>query len=192
MTGETVRVFLALPLAEFFLPEITDFFRAKPRQYPDVKWVYPAGVHITLHFFGETGQDQLARINSLMEPVARECAPLRLGLGRVGFFPNDHSPRIVWIGVQGDTVPLGDLAARISRTMAQNGFAVEAREFRPHATVGRVRRGARLKPDPQKFLFQPAPVREIGRIVLYRSLLGTEGARYEILESFELSGRPRA
>ena len=74
----------------------------------------------------------------------------------------------------------------MSRELAEAGvYEPEEREFRPHATVARLRPDARVAGGKMP---GPAPVTFYGEaLTLYRSQLRREGARYEPLASFPLS-----
>jgi 2'-5' RNA ligase len=66
-------------------------------------------------------------------------------------------------------------------------LAPERRRFRPHVTVARVRRGARL--DQRSLPPVPAVGAFAGAaLTLYRSRLGAPGARYEPLARVGLGG----
>ena len=75
---------------------------------------------------------------------------------------------------------LGALQAEVAEGLAAAGlYEPEARAFRPHVTVARLRPGARSArvleevPEPLEF--------RAGAVTLYRSLLGRGGAVYESL-----------
>jgi RNA 2',3'-cyclic 3'-phosphodiesterase len=70
-------------------------------------------------------------------------------------------------------------AAVAGRLVALGVHAGEARAFRPHVTVARVRRGARV---PRRLPGGPPPLGFDGAaLTLYRSRPGSGGARYEAL-----------
>ncbi len=71
------------------------------------------------------------------------------------------------------------------------GFETEGRAFRPHVTIGRVRREARpaelkgLEKDMERLEFFEEP--QIASVDLMRSHLGPKGPSYERLASVELA-----
>jgi len=162
-------------------------------QMDGVKWVLPEQVHVTLHFFGETAEEDLKKIEGVVQPLADQYSALHLGLGELGFFPNAHRPRVVWIGLKGETDKLGNLQRQIESGLGDAGFKLEDRSFHPHATFGRVKfqKGHRepMTADP---IASDPHVQTFDKIVLFQSHLGTQGPRYEILKSFHLSGKPHA
>jgi 2'-5' RNA ligase len=64
---------------------------------------------------------------------------LRLAGG--GRFGSVRRPQVAWAGLEGDVVPLVELAARLAAVARSLRLAVEQRPFRPHLTLGRWRPG---------------------------------------------------
>ena len=185
------RTFLALPLSDHFLKPIEDQEKLLDRAFDGVKWIAPVNVHITLHFFGPTTEDELQSIESIVTPIARRCKRMSLRLNGIGFFPNANKARIVWLGVGGDVEVLEHLQKAMAQALHENGFPSEERVFKPHATIGRVRRDGRLQfrnghaKTPQRcFETERRLFREI---VLYESHLNVRGSRYEIIRRFPLA-----
>jgi 2'-5' RNA ligase len=75
---------------------------------------------------------------------------------------------------------LGELQASVSEALAAARlYEPEARPFRPHVTVARLRAGARA---PRELDALPEPLAfTAGPVTLYRSRLGRGGAVYEPL-----------
>ena len=186
------RLFLALPLDAFRAPLKIVIAEAR-RAVPLVKWADPEQIHVTLHFFGSTPDESLAQISSLAREVLNSYAPMLLGLTGVGYFPTPVHPRIVWLGLSGQTELLGECQRDLERAFANAGFRCEERAFHAHATLGR------LKNPPQTALslpdslsrFSASPV-SIDHAVLYESFLSSQGPRYEILEKYFFQKRPAA
>ena len=68
----------------------------------------------------------------------------RIEMKGFGFFPNNHRPRVLWLGVNAPAT-LGSLAAEIGTILEQKGFAKEERPFTPHLTLARF---GTPKPEP--------------------------------------------
>ncbi|HVA22035.1 MAG TPA: RNA 2',3'-cyclic phosphodiesterase [Candidatus Micrarchaeia archaeon] len=106
---------------------------------PELAPVDPAGLHVTVHFFGPlpaSGQERAARV---LRAVAAVHHPFDLTLAGLGAFPSWGRPRVLWLGcVEGDQHLLA-----IRRTgqaiLAAHGFVPGAQPYRPHCTVARVR-----------------------------------------------------
>ena len=72
----------------------------------DVRWVPPGNIHITLKFFGNVTDAEVPAIIAAAREVAAEQAPLTLKVTGAGAFPHVRSPRVVWLGLGGDMLPL--------------------------------------------------------------------------------------
>src|SRR5262249_17380422 len=120
----------------------------------DVRWVSTEGLHITLKFLGEVAEDRLragGRAPSGGGPRPPAPAPpgghraLTLGARGLGAFPAARIARVIWAGVV-DGASLAALASDVEAALSTLGFSPEARAFRPHVTLGRVRSRRGLGP----------------------------------------------
>jgi 2'-5' RNA ligase len=185
-----VRLFTAI-----FLPEAaTAAVAALPRRVssPRLRWIPPISLHLTLKFLGETRESRLPEIEDALSRATSACRPFRIGLSGGGAFPNDRRPRVFWVGISGDVVPLADLASRMASDFAEIGFPEEERAFAPHLTVARCRADARCLPaDGEAFAAAAASlsvdVFPVEAVRLVRSHLDGTGARYESLRTFPLA-----
>jgi 2'-5' RNA ligase len=164
---------------------------AAPRA--DVGWIDPAKMHLTLKFLGEVEESRRDAIEATLAGVARRHGPFALTAGGAGAFPGPSRPRVLWTGLTAGLREIGLLAADVERACVPLGFPLEARPFRGHVTLGRVRtprgvgRVLRAMETLEGATFGTWTVREI---VLYRSHLGggSRGSRYEALARFPLGG----
>jgi 2'-5' RNA ligase len=179
------RLFLAIPAPAPVQERMRSHLeRLEPRGWP-VRWSDPAQTHLTLHFIGEVEAAQAELLRIALPGVAARHDAFTLATGKLGMFPNDRKPRVLWLGLEGEFAPLRALHADLGELLARYEFPVEARALSPHLTLGRLRddpsaadvmavsttmRGWQAG-DPL-----PYPVAEV---VLYRSHLSKEGARYE-------------
>ena len=186
------RIFFALSLAAFREPVKIVIGEAR-RAVPLVKWADPEQVHVTLHFFGPTPEANLGEINRLARGVANFCAPMRLGLAGVGYFPTPVHPQIAWLGLSGQTELLEECQRKLERAFANAGFPCGERAFHAHATIGRLKNPPRpvlnLPDSLRHFEVSPVP---IDRAVLYESFLSSQGPRYEILKEYFFQNHPAA
>src|SRR5215208_3631370 len=109
---------------------------------PPVRWVAPAGMHLTLRFLGDTSSERLPAIEQAMRGTLAGHQPMTLQLTSIGAFPNPLRPSVVWAGVGGATSALERAQADLEAGLAAIGIARETRAFHPHLTLGRVRRDA--------------------------------------------------
>lgn len=190
----SIRCFVGLPLPEAWqrgLDVLTQ--RLAGRLASRISWTRPGNWHVTLQFLGEVEQARVAEIAAALRAVA--FAPITLHLGGTGFFlPQGaaaHAPRTLWVGLAQGGEACTRLAEAVRVQLGPCGFAPEAREFRPHVTLGRVKTvvggddwkaaGRELAQEFSGAGFGPALV---GEMVLWRSVLGPQGPKYAALERF--------
>ena len=139
-------------------------------------------LHLTLAFLGHRPDADVERIAALLQ-AAPANAP-RLTLGRALGLPLKR-PRVLTAAIVDHDGTLTGLQRWVSRELAAAGlYEPKEREFRPHATVARLRPDARVAGGK---LPGPAPVTFYGEaLTLYRSQLRREGARYEPLARLAL------
>jgi 2'-5' RNA ligase len=127
-------------------------------------------------------------------------APLKLGLKGCGAFPPRKSPSVVWLGLAGELEKLSDLASDLEKAMQAHGFEPENRPFRPHLTLGRVRRKRGKTHGPNDKMGLPALKRAIAgfsgykgpdfsadRVILMMSILRPKGPIYDPLHTVTLA-----
>ena len=158
---------------------------------PNANWVREANIHLSIKFLGEQAESAPATIASALGAVGGKHSPLDLRFGGLGAFPNLRAPRVVWMGVQHD--PRLELMHHdIEETCAANGFALDARTFRPHITLARIRDGMAIG-DARALAVAARAVgykgmQQVGTISLMESVLAPGGARYTKVASIPLGG----
>lgn len=148
------------------------------------KVVPAANWHFTLRFLGPTPRVRYERLVAELDQA--DLGPrFAVTLHGLGAFPNPRRARVLWLGVAEGGGELGRLAEVVEEAVVASGGVGEDRPFRAHLTLSRFRpdRDVRylLERDP------PPRVRFVAEeVVVYRSHLGSGGARYETLEVFPL------
>ena len=154
-----------------------------------VKWVDPQTCHLTLAFLGNVPNDRLPTLFRIMDTVATDSSPLHLKTGLLGAFPNPRRPRVLWLGLEGDTQLLTITQRRLQDALETDGFPREQRVFKPHITLGRAR-GKGFIPLPEAALnglAEDTPPFEVRDIVLMFSILTPSGPIHTPLHSALLS-----
>jgi len=179
------RLFLAIPAPAAVEERMRSHLeRLVPRGWP-VRWSDPAQTHLTLHFIGEVDAAQAELLRISLPAVAARHASFTLSTGKLGMFPNDRQPRVLWLGLEGDVAPLKALHRDLGELLARYEFPVEARALSPHLTLGRLRD----EPKAADVMAVSTTIRgwqagdalpyPVDEVVLYRSHLSKDGARYE-------------
>lgn len=193
------RLFIALPMPEPVQQQIAAITEELSIGDWPVRWVAAESAHLTLHFLGETSPEraELLRLG-LRQAVARH-SPFSLLTDDLGVFPHLNKPRVLWLGLTGDTDQLAALHRDIGRALQELEFEIEAdaRRFHPHITLGRVRDDApgalgseiaRAYDSARvRDLVLNAPQRiEVNEVLLVRSFLERGGARHEPIATYRL------
>lgn len=192
-SAEALRLFVAIELPEEIRVELGRCqARLAQRLTASVRWVKPEGIHLTLKFLGNVQQHRVNGIEAALSQAAKGSAPLALALQSLGAFPNQRSPRVIWVGLEGDLDALLALQEAVDRGLEAMGFRREARPFSPHLTLGRLREGEtalerRLWGEALALEAPPAAVAFRAQDVsLMRSILTPQGAIYSRLGLFPL------
>jgi 2'-5' RNA ligase len=187
-----VRAFFAVELGrevKSFLADIQNQCKAHAR---DVKWVNPESMHLTLKFLGPTSTDLISALEEAARDACATVSPFTLSVAGAGAFPGPARPSVVWVGISDPTGAVSELAARLETRVESLGFPREKRPYRPHLTLGRVRR-AGPAPDLTSVLRSlegiVGPSFPVNRLTLFESVLQPSGARYTPLFQVALEAR---
>jgi 2'-5' RNA ligase len=170
-----VRLFVAVwppPAVIEQLGQISRCTRAGMRWTTEDQW------HVTLRFLGEVGVEEVEGVKAALG---------RLGpRGRTGPVTAVAGPDLERLGPSVLSLPvagLDDVAAEVSALTAGFGQPVGDRAFRGHLTIARAARGVNpLPPVPVPF----AATWEVGEVTLVASTLHPAGARYEVMDRYDL------
>jgi 2'-5' RNA ligase len=153
-----------------------------------VNWVEPRGVHLTLKFLGEVEERVLPSIHTGITIACKTAPQFSLQIRGTGVFPNPKRPRVYWAGLIAPKT-LADLQASIEREMQALGFEPEEHPFSPHLTLARIKDPVgkeRMTDALLNFKLESEPI-QVTEVLLMRSHLSREGARYEAVGRFSLS-----
>lgn len=134
------RTFLALELPDAVRNTLRRRIERLARMIPEVHWVDPVGLHVTLAFLGELDDSQLDAATQAAANVAGVHTPFSLRLADLGTFGSAHSPRVIWVGLAGEKARLLSLQAAVADELVARGFPREARPFSPHLTLARIKK----------------------------------------------------
>lgn len=149
------------------------------------RWAGRDQWHVTLQFLGPVAT--LAPVVHGLASAVAELEPFRFQLGGSGAFPNPGRARIVWIGASEGAGSMAGLAGAVAGALAPLGYEAEARPFRSHLTVARLRDPGDV--TPALVALGDDPVGEtwtVEEIVLYQSRLSPSGSQYSVLAQLPL------
>jgi len=183
-----VRLFIAIEIPEHIRTAFASLLRDFRPLAPQLKWVRPENLHVTLKFLGETDSTKLAVLHNVLSGV-RSAEPVNLEFRGLGFFPNEKRPRVFWAGME-SSANLKSLAADIDQATHRLGFPLEERPFAPHLTLARFP----LPGVPPKLLQamndksrQPFGSLQAHEFHLIESKLKPTGAEYTTLQTFHFA-----
>ncbi|HTI13286.1 MAG TPA: RNA 2',3'-cyclic phosphodiesterase [Dictyobacter sp.] len=144
------RTFIALEMNKAVQRHLTDVIHQVSSVLPSIRWVNPAGIHLTLAFLGELDDNQLQETIAAATTVAQETHSFSYRLTHPGSFGAARQPRVIWTGIEERSGTLLHVHARLQQDLARRGFSVDTRPFAPHLTLARIK--------------APLPVTELERL----------------------------
>lgn len=152
----------------------------------DLRPVPAAALHVTLVFLGYRPEKAIEAIAEAAFGAIAGRDPVGLGPGEVRALP-PRRPRLFALDLEDPGGACAALQSAAEAALASARFhRPEKRPFWPHLTLARVKRDRRAEPlapaGPPPGPFTAAEV------VLYRSLLSPQGARYEPQARLALGG----
>lgn len=139
---------------------------------PGIRWINASQMHVTLRFLGEAVDDDVL---SALAGVELPAAEAELG------------PRVVRLGRHVVVVPvsgLDPLAAAVRSATRQLGEPPDARGFRAHLTLARLKNRGSCRA-----VGEPVSSRwSVGQIELVSSVTDPDGAVHEVVARFGLAG----
>lgn len=183
-----VRTFIAIglsPEVRHALARCQEMLGAAQAHY--AKWVDPEGVHLTLKFLGNVDESKLPDLAEALRRSVSGLPAFRVSTGALGAFPNARSPRVIWVGLEGDLGALRVLHRAVEEALAPLGFPPEGRAFAPHLTLARLRETAtpgdkaRLAQSLAEVRMEGAATTAVDEIIVMKSQLARTGAVYSRL-----------
>src|SRR4051812_37208548 len=125
-----MRLFVALDIDPGIREKIIRFMQGVREFSPDVRWVKPESLHVTLKFVGE--RTDVEEIKHALSQIS--STTFELTFRGYGFFPTPKSARVFWLGIESGQ-QLINLAKSVEESLIPIGIAKESHPFSPHLTV---------------------------------------------------------
>jgi RNA 2',3'-cyclic 3'-phosphodiesterase len=185
-----IRAFIGVQIAPEVRARISQAIAQLSPEISGIRWVREENFHFTLKFLGLIEEPQIEPISNALAQAIHPFRRFTISAKCLGVFPDIKRARVLWVGLEGTDMPA--LAKSIEFVLEPFGFPGENRIFRPHLTVGRWRSpmgseqelGGKLK-RWKNFEFGEFAVDEV---VLFQSVLKTDGAVYRPLKAVTLAG----
>ena len=146
-----------------------------------MRWVPEQNLHLTLAFLGNRSKGVIDKLMRSMDQAYQRETDFMVGPSSLNRFPNS-SGNIIALVFKPDT-HLSRLYGFTQEMLAANGFEISCTQFRPHITLGRVKRTSRLHTDINQ---QTNISLQVGKVTFYQSTLTPSGSIYLALKETQL------
>ena len=127
-------------------------------------------------------EEQIALVEEGINKITEKTAAFEMKTGKFGCFPNEREPRIIFIEIT-DSKIIRILIDELEVMLQNLNFPVDAKPWKAHLTLGRIKDGSSCKTDGIEF---PPQVFRVKSIELMESQLTAEGPIYSTIKSFPL------
>jgi 2'-5' RNA ligase len=144
-----------------------------------ITWVTAARLHVTVRFIGQVEETRARKImEAFRQPLTER--PFDLVVSGTGTFPPRGAPRVIWAGLAGGAAEAEAVERLVTARLTPLGVAPEARAYRPHLTLGRVKEPAGLRAATLLEGFEQHAFGrvQVSAITLFESRLSPKGPTY--------------
>jgi len=149
----------------------------------DARYEPPEKLHVTLAFLGNVDAARVPEIEATLDDVATRMPAFALKLDRLGAFPHERRPRIVFVGSRAQGAAFRTLATTLRLRYEAMGFTFTD-DAVAHVTIARIKGGS-ARPLP--LLDFAATELAVDAISLFESLPDKQTTRYVVRRSAPLS-----
>jgi RNA 2',3'-cyclic 3'-phosphodiesterase len=134
------RTFLAIDLNEKVRARLMSLQEELVEGAPDIAWVEPENLHVTLLFLGEVDHRECIDICRVAHKAVAKMPAFAMHVEGMGAFPNPRRPRTLWVGVGDGKDDVSAVHDAIEAPLLDMGsYRRETRAYTPHVTLGRVK-----------------------------------------------------
>jgi len=154
-----------------------------------LRWTAPAQRHITLFFLGNTPESRLEGLKQRIAQVALKVPSFEVVLRGLDGFPSVRSPQVLFVPAEARGEDWARLINALRPELTALGFELETKPFQPHLTLARVKdphSAEDLLPQLTRSLGSFEALWNVESFCLVSSRLGSQGAQYETLETYQL------
>ncbi|TYB31530.1 MAG: RNA 2',3'-cyclic phosphodiesterase [Candidatus Mcinerneyibacterium aminivorans] len=181
-----MRLFIAIKMPENLKKEINEDIKYFSKKINGVKWVDSNKLHLTVKFLGEAKKD-INRIKDNLEKISVDKFNMRFKDKYEAFYRKNFA-KVIHLPIKKDK-SLMLLHKKIVSKMAKLGFKAEKRDYYPHITIGRVKKG-NIKREKLEKLFEKRKVEldsfMVKKFNLIKSTLTHKGPIYNSIKKVEL------
>ena len=185
-----MRCFIAIDIDENIRTQIGHLQRELRQKTgltkPDVKWVDPSLIHLTLKFLGEVRDQEIAGVCQAVEGVVGRYKSFSVDVKSLGSFGS--TARVLWIGIDRSDVLL-TLQKDLDEQLSQAGWPSDKKAFSGHLTLCRIKRpqaGKILQGITKDYNELDFGSLQVDSICVYKSELTSSGPIYTVVSRSSL------
>lgn len=171
-----MRLFIAFDVSESVHTHILEL----QQKLIGAKLTFTKNFHLTLKFLGEITPSQADEIKKRLSKVPFK--PFTAQLDGTGVFPENGTPRVVWIGIEPHEI-IYELQKNIDEAL--HGLFPKEKNFHPHITLARVKeiQDTKFSEHIKKTKIDPVAF-EVKVFKLIESQLTSEGPVYKDIAAY--------
>jgi len=176
------RIFIAINLPDSIKQELLSY--QKKLKNLNVRWTKSDNFHITLTFIGYVSEEEIEKILKITQETASKFSPFLIELSRICLGPTPERARMIWVEgkANGDLI---NLEKKLKKELVKEKINFDGKyPLKVHITLARAR-GNELKGINIDRKLDGLNL-EVKNIDVMESRLNRDGAKYKILERFEL------
>ncbi|MDE1462932.1 RNA 2',3'-cyclic phosphodiesterase [Spartinivicinus poritis] len=183
---QPLRAFIGIPIERSLAEAIYHYYQAAlpsticPNNF---RWTKLDHFHITLKFIAALDSALVETLVDQLGELVAEQACFSCQVKEPHWFPNKHKIRLLALSVSSGGV-LPALALRINQLCLQWQIPKEAKLFRPHLTLARLKQPIHGDKSLPAACIQSF---DVNAIKLYQSTLDKTGSHYKVLATIPLS-----
>jgi 2'-5' RNA ligase len=153
-----------------------------------INWTNPDNLHLTLAFLGDTEENMIKVVGSMLKDRCGGSGKFLLTLSGTGVFKNLSDPRVLFTGVE-PSEEMTKLYYSIIDGLNETGVQIEKRPFKPHLTLARIkfiRDRSALEKLIEKNNDADIQMVSVEEVVIYESILLPTGPLYKPVATVKL------
>ena len=188
--ASTIRSFIAVDLTPQHKRSLGKVIKGLAEKWPEYRWCDPDQLHLTLNFLGPVPDDKIPDVCNIMRETVSKHAPFGIDLEGIGAFPKISRPRVIWAGIGEGKSPLSRIYYDLRHNLDDLRLERDGKAFRPHITLGRIRKQERWPDSMIEYLESQSEVdlgsADVSEVVLFSSFEEAAGPVYTAMDRARL------
>lgn len=171
------RIFIAIPIDKHTQQQINELVEPIKGSRQDIRWVAENNRHLSLAFLGDKSIAVVDNLLRSFDETYQQEIQFRYRLSSLTRFP-EPGGRIIALTDEPDE-RLHNLFQITLKLLQRNKIEIDRKKFRPHITLGRIRRAKHVKTTFDRHTDISL---DITKITLFQSTLTESGSIYTALK----------